>query len=947
MKSLPSQSLPSQSLPSQSLLSQFLPRKFSMSIKSLPFLTSIAFVGFLVFGVLVGQAIADDATALSIAAIQGAAHISPIVGQRDTSVSGIVTDVLDTGFYMQSPTPDGNQATSEGIFVWTRTSPLAEDGTAIALGDEVRVVGTVTEFRPRPRREGQTNTNLSITQIAAAPQTEQSQTGQSETGQSQTGQVTRVSQNNPLPTPIVMGQGGRIPPQETIDDDGMTVFDPENDGLDFYESLEGMRVQVNGAIAVGPSERGEFVVVGDGGSQAQLMTPNGLVIRPGDLNPERIWVVNTVGRTPDVQVGDRFSGPIVGVLGYRNGHYTLFTTQALPSRVATARVPEQTTLVGDGNHLTLASFNVENLDPGDGDRLLQLGRIVADNLKGPDIVALMEIQDNDGSTNSSETSAENTYGALIRAIQAAGGPRYEFVDIAPEDDQDGGQPGGNIRVGFLFRSNRVSLTEGTQGTATQSVEVQRGETGPQLSLNPGRINPTHPAFANSRKSLAAAFQFNGHTLFVVANHFKSKLGDDPLFGRHQPPVLSTEETRTQQASIVHQFVEDLLSVEPEAHVVVMGDLNDFAFSEPIQVLAGDALTNLGDRLPEGDRFSTLFEGNLQQLDHILVSQSLAETGVEAGNAEFDIVHVNAGFSDSTSDHDPMVARFNLPPLSPVSPISLLSTDGTDSEADGRAIANGAFSLNGTDRANGENDEITGTEGDRLEGVETIFPEETGTPLLQHLSTAYQPQKTLSYAQARDILYTQIDNHQGQVEDLYTGFQVPLDPNSSTPRQDAQKQNINTEHVWPQSMGASGPAKTDLHHLFASRSDVNASRGNHPFGDIPDEQTQHWYGANQELSTIPSEDIDTYSEYSNGTFEPRELKKGDVARAMFYFHTLYADRANENFFLRQLDNLCRWQSLDPPDTEEVERSHAIARSPQGNENPFVLDPTLARRTYCQG
>ncbi len=132
---------------------------------------------------------------------------------------------------------------------------------------------------------------------------------------------------------------------------------------------------------------------------------------------------------------------------------------------------------------------------------------------------------------------------LIEKIKSLGGPNYVYTDIAPEDKQDGGAPGGNIRVGFLYNPDRVTLTAGTKGTATQAVGFENGK----LTLNPGRIDPTNSAFNSSRKPLAAQFEFNGESVIVVANHFNSKGGDLPLFGKVQPPVLTSEVQRMQIA----------------------------------------------------------------------------------------------------------------------------------------------------------------------------------------------------------------------------------------------------------------------------------------------------------------------------------------------------------------------------------------------------------------
>ncbi|EHC08503.1 endonuclease/exonuclease/phosphatase [Fischerella thermalis] len=116
--------------------------------------------------------------------------------------------------------------------------------------------------------------------------------------------------------------------------------------------------------------------------------------------------------------------------------------------------------------LTVATFNVENLDPGDGSgKFTSLANAIVNNLKSPDIISLEEVQDNNGATNDSVVDGNLTYQTLIDAIAAAGGPTYEYRQINPVDDQDGGEPGGNIRVGFLFNPNRVDFVDRPGGTS--------------------------------------------------------------------------------------------------------------------------------------------------------------------------------------------------------------------------------------------------------------------------------------------------------------------------------------------------------------------------------------------------------------------------------------------------------------------------------------------------
>jgi len=178
--------------------------------------------------------------------------------------------------------------------------------------------------------------------------------------------------------------------------------------------------------------------------------------------------------------------------------------------------------------------------------------------------------------------------------------------------------------------------------------------GTRLSFSPGRIDPTNPAFANSRKPLAGEFRFRGHHLFVIANHFNSKGGDQPLFGRFQPPARVTETQRNQQAQVVHDFVAAIEAADPDAGVVVLGDLNDFEFSQALATLRAGVLHPLIETLPQQERYTYDFEGNSQALDHILLSDALF-----ARPFAYDVVHVNAEFADQASDHDPQVVRLTL------------------------------------------------------------------------------------------------------------------------------------------------------------------------------------------------------------------------------------------------------------------------------------------------
>ena len=315
----------------------------------------------------------------------------------------------------------------------------------------------------------------------------------------------------------------------------------------------------------------------------------------------------------------------------------------------------------------MATYNVENLDPGDGARFDAIARQINGNLRAPDVVVVLEAQDNNGPASSGGPNGDVTFTRLVDAIDAVG-PRYSYRQIDPAEGEDGGEPGGNIRVGFLFRPERVSFVDRGSANATTATDDNPALPGAQLTFSPGRIDPGNPVWAASRKPLAGEFRFRGQTVFIVGNHFNSKGGDDPLFGRFQDARRPSEVQRRGstlpssagrgQAGVVNAWVERLLRADSSAKVIVAGDFNDFDFSETLRVLQRGRenstpieLFNLWGLVPERERYSYVFEGNGQVLDHVLVSAALG-----VGNPQLDPVHINAEFADQVSDHDPVLAR---------------------------------------------------------------------------------------------------------------------------------------------------------------------------------------------------------------------------------------------------------------------------------------------------
>ena len=221
----------------------------------------------------------------------------------------------------------------------------------------------------------------------------------------------------------------------------------------------------------------------------------------------------------------------------------------------------------------------------------------------------------------------------------------------------------------------------------------------------------------------------------------------------------------------------------------------------------------------------------------------------------------------------------------------------------------------------------------------------GDDLIDFLRENYKTNTTLGYTNARDTMYLNIDRIDGQVKGVYTNYAVNLPATGVDPSTHLYENGINCEHVWPRSMyEGEEPLKSDLHALRPCKDNVNSARGNKPFNEISDSQTITWYWQDSQTSNIPSSNIDEYSENYGTYFEPREDRKGDIARTMFYFYTMYAEIADDDFFEGQKDTLKTWLEQDPANKDETNRTWAIAEYQENKPNPLILDETLVERAY---
>jgi predicted extracellular nuclease len=550
--------------------------------------------------------------------IQGDGPVSPLDGEV-VEVSGVVTFVRSRadGFFLQDPSGDGDRATSDGLFVST------EKGMGLpAVGDGIRVTGRVEERqfgRALPRTQLVDVTSLEV-----------------------------VATGNRLPGAVELE---RLP-KESL-----------REGIDFWEPLEGMRVSMPKGLVVAPtSGYGELVVL----TEADATPDSGyfdearqIFLRPigkneVDYNPERVLVAGNPGELLVVRPGDSVVD-LVGVVDYTYGNYKIrptaigLQTRGLPPTPVSRRS-------GDSGDTVITTFNVENLfdleddpDKDEGNstptpdeleiKLKKLTAAIREELRLPDIVLVQEVEN---------TAILSELGDRINRMS-----RTSYVATSR-----GSSDGRGIEVGFLWDRDRVELLESYLLS------------GPDVERAFGRSSPSP-----GREPLVGVFRIRGKRVTVVGNHFKSKGGDDPLFGVNHPPTRKTEIQRKAQARVVRDFVSSLLEAEPDSLIVVAGDLNDFPFGEPgegpdhpLAILEGgdeDApLTNLILRESEADAYTFIYQGNSQILDHILVSQALL-----GHVAAVDVLHFNASFPvqlsrDGTtwlraSDHDAVEARFQL------------------------------------------------------------------------------------------------------------------------------------------------------------------------------------------------------------------------------------------------------------------------------------------------
>ena len=404
----------------------------------------------------------------------------------------------------------------------------------------------------------------------------------------------------------------------------------------------------------------------------------------GDFNPERIQIDDGLlaGSSPQVSVGAKLSD-VTGVMSYGFGNYEVQATQAYTVTAASALAAEVTGIAGTSNRLTIGNYNVENLDPGDGAaKFNALAQQIVTNMKAPDILALQEVQDNNGATNNWKPRARprcrcwSMPSTRRRAARPVRLPGQSLHRRRPER-----------RRARRQHPRGLPVSRRSRGRLGRSLAAHRRRQWRCHHSCGGNAPADHP-FNISRPPLVADFTFNGETITVVNNHFSSKTGSGALMG-NQPPFNSAEDARAEQAQAVNTYVDSLLAADPDARVVVSGDLNEFEFEEPMQVLSGKAtyldgsdpdttpeytvggaevLVSMSDMLAVNQRYDYVFDGSSQSLDQMYV------THAARANAQYDIVHMNAEFASQASDHDALVASFDMTADVSTTPTGVLDID---------------------------------------------------------------------------------------------------------------------------------------------------------------------------------------------------------------------------------------------------------------------------------
>lgn len=611
----------------------------------------------------------DDYSLTAIHAIQGSGERSPLEG-RTVHARGIVTGRKNNGFFLQTPDAqiDGDPETSEGVFVFTRSAPPAQ----AAMGNTVVVRGAVTEFIPSAADAGQTP----LTQIVSTRVTLES--------------APPVQWPGMLPAPVSL----------------TPTFPYPNGPLDQLERLEGMRVWIPRSVVVAPtqgntdqnnatgSSNGILHVVVEGvarpfrepGIALPDPVPGGAnpAIPRWDFSPELITVNSSgLGGAPWDLPYDTRIGDLTGPLDYGFRRYTIVRDPlALTTLHEGPRSqPRRAVTLAALDPVSVASYNVERFfdtidDPAlNGEpiltaaayerRLRKLSLGVRDYLHSPDIVGLVEVE--------SLPVLERIAQRINEDAIAAGQPDPGYTAHLLEGNDVGG-----IDVGFLVRTAAVGGVPRVQVASVTQLGKDTRWTEP--SGTSSLLNDRPPLLLDAVVRLADGRSF---PLSVVLVHQRSLIDAeaDTAAGDR------IRRKRQAQAEFLATSLAQMQSSDPSRRLVVLGDFNAFEFNDGLAdvmntvagmpspdaatVVPGDGidlidpdLVDLGSLPGASERYSYVFDGNAQTLDHVLVNEQMV---VDTSRVLLDHARINADFPQTNrndadspsrlSDHDPVRVDF--------------------------------------------------------------------------------------------------------------------------------------------------------------------------------------------------------------------------------------------------------------------------------------------------
>lgn len=549
-----------------------------------------------------------------ICEVQGAGLWSEMAGQVVT-VRGVVTGVVRRGFFIQSVKASADPLVSDALFVFSPAWPAPK-------GALLEVTGKVLDF---------------VKSDHGKP-------------------VTQIKQDN---VRILKKRGPSIRPVELTADN--VPSDPDELAT-FLNGIESMLVSIDaGQTFIAPSNPyGDYVMMLDseGPATAEIRTAEGGVL-VNQKNPLRWYPgfrMTNYARAPRLNVGSKLLTRVTGPLNYRVEAFQIAIDHRIkvePSyfSLTSSRIKPR------AGFLTIMTMNGFNLDMhvesasrvknpsqdidddwGDG-RFHGLAQAVVLQANTPDIVALQEIQDNDGAEMTVVTDASRTYEGLIKTISQLGGVEYCWVDIAPQLGADGGQPGGSIRNGFLYNPDRVEMIR-------ESVRV---------------FGDDEPAYEGSRKPLVVHFKekTSGNILACINVHLASKRHQHSIFAPEKAGHDAKLSVRVDQALLIRDELTAMRQAGLDYYVT--GDFNDTEESKPLLSLVGEESSNLVYLVPPEQRYDYNHRGKLQVLMHGIVPKDLAEQ-----RAEYDIIHGNeilgvqpGHLGDKPSDHAYVVARIRM------------------------------------------------------------------------------------------------------------------------------------------------------------------------------------------------------------------------------------------------------------------------------------------------